>query len=304
MVVCLSIATAFVLLSRWQLSSSDEGRTVFDPAKEVVQPLQEAVPAGQPALASFADQAVEARGSYREDSTVLIEGRIHDGDTGWWVVNALTVTDSAQQWPDAGDDLVIPVVRGWVADPAAAEKIQVPRGDVLVVGRFLPPEAPIPTEDLPQGTYGSLSPAQLTNVWQVPVYSGFMTAQGESRAQDGPQRGDNSTLPTDGTLLSSELEAVRVDQQPTDTSVNWLNVFYAVEWLVFAGFALWVWFRFVADTYRRETDPEEWFVLGGEDAPYYWDEHSQRYYYYDPVAETYYFFDDQDPAESPEQHNR
>ena len=58
--VCLSIATVFVLLSRWQLSSSEEGRTVYDPAKETVQPLADAIPAGEPALASFADQAVQA----------------------------------------------------------------------------------------------------------------------------------------------------------------------------------------------------------------------------------------------------
>ncbi|MDO5617318.1 SURF1 family cytochrome oxidase biogenesis protein [Kocuria sp.] len=295
LLVCLSIATVFVLLSRWQLSSSEEGRTIFDPGKEVVQPLQEAIPAGQPALASFADQAVEVEGTYRPDSQVLVAGRLQDGDTGWWVVDALTVSDSAQDWPDAGGDVIIPVVRGWVSEPQAAEQIQVPQGDVVVVGRFLPPEAPLSTERTENGAYRTLSPAQLTNVWAAPVYSGFVTADAESLAADGPQLNADGTLPADGTLLSPQLDVVQVDQQPTDTSVNWLNLFYAVEWIVFAAFALWIWFRSVADTHRRETDPESWFVLGGEETPYYWDESSGRYYYYDPVAETYYFFDGQQP---------
>lgn len=296
--VCLSIATVFVLLSRWQLSSSEEGRTVYDPAKETVQPLADAIPAGEPALASFADQAVQAEGSYRQDSTVLIQGRIQDGTTGWWVVDALTVADSADEWADAGQDIVIPVVRGWVSEPEAAQDLAVPQGDVVVVGRFLPPEAPLSTEDQDPGVYRSLSPAQLTNVWNVPVYSGFVTADAESTAAQGAQLDDDGTLPADGQLLSPQLEVVQVDQQPTDTSVNWLNLFYAVEWIVFAAFALWIWYRSVADDYKRETDPDEWFVLGGEETPYYWDEQTGRYYYYDPVAQTYYFFDDQQPAES------
>jgi len=33
--------------------------------------------------------------------------------------------------------------------------------------------------------------------------------------------------------------------------VNWLNLFYAAEWVVFAGFALFIWWRLVKDDYRR-----------------------------------------------------
>lgn len=286
----------FVLLSRWQLSSSEEGRTVFDPAKESVQPIQDAIPAGEPALASFADQAVQAQGSYLPDSTVLVEDRLQDGDTGWWVVDALQVQDSAGQWSDAGADIVLPVVRGWVSDPARGWEAETPTGEVVVVGRYLPPEAPMATEDQDTGVYRTLSPAQLTNVWEAPVYSGFLTADAESTADDGAHLAADGTLPTDGQLLSPGLEVVQVDQQPTDTSVNWLNLFYAIEWLVFAAFAIWIWLRTVADDHRRQTDPESWFMLGGEETPYYWDAETQRYYYYDPVAEAYYFFDGQVPG--------
>ncbi|KZX22122.1 hypothetical protein [Rathayibacter tanaceti] len=40
----------------------------------------------------------------------------------------------------------------------------------------------------------------------------------------------------------------------SDVSLNWLNVFYAIEWVVFAGFALYLWFRLVRDAWEREAE--------------------------------------------------
>ena len=39
--------------------------------------------------------------------------------------------------------------------------------------------------------------------------------------------------------------------------LNWLNVFYAVEWVVFAGFAVFLWYRLVRDAVERERDEAE-----------------------------------------------
>jgi hypothetical protein len=36
--------------------------------------------------------------------------------------------------------------------------------------------------------------------------------------------------------------------------VNLLNVFYAIEWVVFAGFAIFLWYRLVRDTWEREQE--------------------------------------------------
>jgi surfeit locus 1 family protein len=38
---------------------------------------------------------------------------------------------------------------------------------------------------------------------------------------------------------------------------NWLNVFYAIEWVVFAGFAVFLWFRLVRDAFEREHEEAE-----------------------------------------------
>ena len=50
--------------------------------------------------------------------------------------------------------------------------------------------------------------------------------------------------------------------QPEETQIIWLNVFYAVEWMLFAGFALFLWWRFVRDDHVRDEHErrldEEW----------------------------------------------
>ena len=50
------------------------------------------------------------------------------------------------------------------------------------------------------------------------------------------------------------LEAIFSPPPVDDVSLNWLNVFYAVEWIVFAGFAVYLWYRLVRDAKEREID--------------------------------------------------
>ena len=300
--VCLGVALVFVLLSRWQLESSRDAQTVYDPGKEIVRPLEETLDPGAASTLEQVDTAVEATGTYLPDSTVLIEDRLQDGRSGWWVVAGLQIPGTQDDWSGADADLVLPVVRGWTDDPEHIP--QLPEGEVSVAGRLLPQEAPVSTQDQEPQRYASLSPAQLSNVWDVPIYSGFVTAMAEApAAQPAPQDGstglaeDDGTLPEQGGLMSPQLEAVSVDQQPTDTSLDPLNIFYAVEWVVFAGFALWIWFSSVRDEHRRRQDPAAWFELDGESLAYAWDQEAQRFYYYDPVAGEYFYFDDQPAAD-------
>jgi hypothetical protein len=38
----------------------------------------------------------------------------------------------------------------------------------------------------------------------------------------------------------------------SDSQVNWLSAFYAIEWTVFAGFAVFMWWRLLADAYKKQ----------------------------------------------------
>ena len=45
---------------------------------------------------------------------------------------------------------------------------------------------------------------------------------------------------------------------PTEeSSVNWLNIFYAIEWIVFAGFAFFMWYRLAKDAWEKEAEQFE-----------------------------------------------
>ncbi|MCC3277866.1 SURF1 family protein [Arthrobacter sp. zg-Y40] len=230
----LAISTVFVLLSQWQFSSAEPEESTGPRATEDVRPLTEAFTPGKPIFESEADQMVSFTGHFEPEKSVLVEQRLQDGQEGYWVVTAFKV-DGAP----AGE--VIPVVRGWVQDPDDAEPA--PAGDAAVVGRLLPTEAPV-AKTPAEGRVASLSTAELINLWDTPSYSAFVTAHELTVDGVAPETGS--------------MQPVQVQAQPEETPVNWLNIFYALEWIVFAGFSVFLWWRLVADDYRRSLEDDEY----------------------------------------------
>ncbi len=240
LVLALALSTVFVLLSQWQFSSSQSEPPPPPGETETVKPLTDVFEPGVPMMAATADQMVSLDGRFVPDEQVLVQGRLQDGDSGLWVVDAFTV-DGVEQFRE---DVVIPVVRGWIKDPADA--VPAPEGEATVVGRLLPTEAPLPGAR-PAGQVASLSVAELINRWDVPSYAGFVVGTGFTVA------GKDLGTATDGTAM----QPVVVGPQPQEAPVNWMNIFYAVEWVVFAGFAIFLWWRLVADDYRRDLEDAE-----------------------------------------------
>lgn len=229
----LAISTVFVLLSQWQFSTAESDLPPSTERTEAVRPLTEVFAPGEELFGTTADQMVSLTGSFRTGDTVLIDNRLYDGEKGYWVVTAFAVDG-------APGDAVIPVVRGWVADPDDAEPA--PAGDAAVVGRLLPPEAPVP-QPRENGILPSLSSAELINIWDTPGYSAFVTADEVTAGGEAPDTGD--------------MRVVDVGAQPQETTVNWMNIFYALEWVVFAGFSVFLWWRLVADAHRRSLEDED-----------------------------------------------
>ena len=56
---------------------------------------------------------------------------------------------------------------------------------------------------------------------------------------------------------AGDMRVVDVQAQPQETSVNWMNIFYAIEWVVFAGFSVFLWWRLVADAHRRSLEDDD-----------------------------------------------
>ena len=236
LVFALAISTAFVLLSQWQFSSAD-GEPVNDPrATETVRPLTGVFTPGVPLYETQADQMVSFTGSFLPDNTVLVRERLQDGELGYWVVTAFAVQD-------APDGAFMPVVRGWVSSPDDVEPI--PDGEAAIVGRLLPAEAPVaepPSGESPP-VLAAVASSELINLWDMPGYAAFVTANEITVNGSAPDMGD--------------MEYVTVGSQPVDTPVNWLNIFYALEWIVFAGFSVFLWWRLVADDYQRSLEDDD-----------------------------------------------
>ncbi|MFK0001855.1 SURF1 family protein [Paenarthrobacter sp. NPDC090522] len=246
LVFALLLSGVFVLLSQWQLSRSTQHEPPEPSSVEDVKPLVDVLKPGQFFPGSVQDQMVSATGHYDAGKQVLVEGRLFDNQKGYWIVSAFAVDNAPKlSGVAASPQTWIPVARGWVADPAQAD--QPPSGTVTVTGRLLPSEAPVPNVDAGQGRASAVAVAELINDWGVSSYPGFVAATSQT-TDAGPVAANDA------------VKALNIPAQPPAQQVNWLNLFYSVEWVVFAGFALYIWWRMVADDYRRglEGDDDEY----------------------------------------------
>ena len=50
------------------------------------------------------------------------------------------------------------------------------------------------------------------------------------------------------------LQTIPTGPPVPQTTLNWLNVFYAIEWIAFAFFAPYFWYRLVMDAVEREAE--------------------------------------------------
>ena len=234
LLLALAIAAIFAVLGQWQLERAIASGEVVQRSTERVLQLEDAVQADGPVRQAVTGQMVSVSGSFARGDDQLIADRFNGGSSGFWVVSHfVTAADSAS----------IAVARGWVADEEnAREVIQSlstdAQGETLsLTGRFLPAEAPVvPADGRDPHTLTTVSPAALINLWagftDQSVYAGYIVDR----------------------LAPAGLVAIDSPVPEVDRSLNWLNIFYAVEWVVFAGFAVFLWYRLVRDAWEREQE--------------------------------------------------
>lgn len=227
LVLALLLATVFVVLSAWQFDQSRTESYVPEDTEVPVE-LTEIYEPGRGITVYEADRIVDVTGEFVPETQVMIAERLQDGEEGYWAVGAFRVDG-------APDDEVIPVVRGWSENYDDAGEL--PQGQLSLQGRLMPTEAPGPgPRDLPVGVLPTLSAAELINLWNEDAYSGFLV--------------DFSAE----AMGTSALEPVWVGPQPEGSEINWLNLFYAVEWVVFGGFAFYLWWRLVKDDHLKQQE--------------------------------------------------
>lgn len=234
----LAVAAIFALLGQWQLARAIEDGQVAERTTEVVAPLAEIAAPDEPIRQSATGQMVSVDGRFIAGDEQIASGRLNEGTAGFWVISRFQV--------DAPGEAAIPVARGWAADEATAEAVaaELAASDaggetVALVGRLLPTEGPeIPTDAASAHEMRAVAVSALINLWtdfdNHSVYSAYIIAA-------EPPAG---LVQIDAPEPNPELE------------LNWLNIFYAVEWAVFAGFAVFLWYRLVRDTWEREREEE------------------------------------------------
>lgn len=246
----LVLASIFVGLSMWQVDRAQHKNDVLTAQDvETMRPFNEVLDAQVPMPQRLVDQRVSLTGSYLPDAEVLVTDRIHEGESGFWVVTMFEVAgaqlgDEAQlSSPEdaSAKPIAVPVIRGWVADAASAAAHPAPAGDIDMEARLGPVEGPLQASDLPDGQVRSVSTSQLVNLFDVYTYSGIVFP--EAAAMTGAGDG----------MAHVDLEAEE------EGGVDWQSAIYALEWIFFAGFAFYIWLQLLRDAYRTQQERE----LGG-----------------------------------------
>lgn len=244
LLLALAIAAAFAVLGHWQLERAIASGVVVERTTELVTPLDEVVQPDGPVTQIATGQMVTASGYYVAGDEELIGERFNGDTLGYWVVSHFVTVDGssiavARGWAeDEGDARAALAALSSAADTAALDGAPEKYAPTTLTGRFLPGEAP----ELPDKEGGdpyamnTVAPASLINLWadftDQSVYFGYIV---DAEAAPGLA------------VIDSPIPVV-------EKELNWLNIFYAIEWAVFAGFAVYIWYRLVRDAVEREEE--------------------------------------------------
>lgn len=231
LLLALAVASGFAALGQWQLARSVEGGQVTEEQTETSVPL-DSIAAPQKSMPSDTIGQLVTVGEVEwvAGDYVVLSGRSNHAESGYWVVgHAVT-----------GSGASLAVALGWVASADAAASVARSLDDsspaASLSGRYLPTESP-QQSDFEAGTRSALAVPELVNLWaRAPdgVYSGYVISD----------------------AAPAGLETIDAPPPNNEVSLNLLNVFYAVEWVIFAGFAIFLWYRLVKDAWEEENLPE------------------------------------------------
>jgi hypothetical protein len=238
--LALAVAAVFALLGQWQLERSF---TEVEPEDQSKKPLvlTATEKPGEPLTAAAANKLVQAQIFIDTQNVFIVSNRLQRAAdevvSGYWVI-----ANSSVLLEDGESTASLSVGIGFaeslaVAEGARAELIESVQAQAFLeqTGRYLQTEGPEIQSD-PAKAYllESFSLAQLVNLYkgvEAQSLAGFMVLDAE------PGFG---------------LERIIIAPPEAGTQVNWLTLFYALEWALFAGFAVFLWWRLVEDARIRE----------------------------------------------------
>lgn len=226
LVLCLAVAAGFALLGQWQLERSFDQAVIVERDTETAVPIERLTLPQQATTEAEAGHIVTVEGTFVEGDFVTLTDRMQHGDAGRWLVGHLRTP--------TGESLAVAI--GWAAADGAAftgvERALVASGAVAIEGRYLPSDSP-EQSDFVGGHRSALATAELVNLWNDPgpIYNGYVVSHDDLG-----------------------LELIDSPMPDSEIQLNWLNIFYAIEWALFAIFAVYLWYRLVRDAWEREVE--------------------------------------------------
>jgi cytochrome oxidase assembly protein ShyY1 len=230
LLLALAVAGVFAALGQWQLERSLEAGVVDERDTETPVPLGSVAEPQQVMTSEASGRLVTVSGAWAPGDDVVISGRLSGDDgsgaagaPGDWVVRHLLT--------DSGASLAVAVGYGAVG----AGIPMLPAGETQLTGRYVPSESP-QAGNFEDGERTVIAVADLVNLWAEvdTVYSGYLVVDAAPPGLD--------TIAAPPPELAGEL--------------NLLNLFYAIEWVIFGGFAVYLWWRLVKDEQEKLADSD------------------------------------------------
>lgn len=210
--LALIAAAAFSLLGQWQL---DRSITKEQTAAEI-------------------QKIVTVETMLDTKNVFIVDDRLQGGREVFWLI--------ANSLDHSGKSLTLAIAQTDSLLKAEAARFELKNSVIAqaflpVRGYWLPTEAPLASDSEKPYLLKSVSTAQLINLYSpekpLSTYTDFLVAKGFAES------------------LSPKLGEIDAVLEPA-AAINWLSLFYAAEWVLFAGFAIFLWARTVKDALDAE----------------------------------------------------
>jgi len=224
LLLCLGIAAGFAALGQWQLSRSvDNAHVAETPDTEQTVPLNAIAGPQAPVTVPQFGRSVTATGTFTGEFTWVTDRNNGGSEQGSTLVGHFVT--------DGGSTLVVAL--GWKPGSPGDTDLGVFGDSTTITGRYLESEVPSDS-DFEAGKRQAIAVPELINIWSdaTPTYGGYLMLD---QAPDG-------------------LDTIYSPAPEQEVSLNALNIFYAIEWAIFAGFAIYLWYRLVKDVVEKEAE--------------------------------------------------